>query len=57
LSDVLNLQLITFSQIDGAPVVSILYDKGYKKVQDVVRMVDDAISKKKGTGLGKTTEI
>jgi hypothetical protein len=56
LADILNLQLLTFSKIDGAPVVSILYDKGYTNVKDVVRLVDEAISKRKGIGLENTSE-
>lgn len=56
LADILQLQLLTFSILDGAPIVSILYDKGYQNVQQVVRMVDDAITKKKGINLGSSSK-
>jgi len=47
LSDVLNLQLITFNKIDGAPIISILYDKGFRDARKIMQAIDNAISNKK----------
>lgn len=49
IADVLSLQLMTYSEINGAPIVSILYDKGYRNPRQVTQIVEEAISKKKGT--------
>jgi transcriptional regulator with XRE-family HTH domain len=46
LNDVLNLQLITYSYIDPKPIISILYDKGYKDTKMLGEMIDSALSKR-----------
>lgn len=46
LNDVLNLQLITYSYIDPKPIISILYDKGYKDTKMLAEMIDAALSKR-----------
>ena len=46
LNDVLNLQLITYSYIDPKPIISILYDKGYKDSKFLGEMIDQALSKR-----------
>jgi DNA-binding transcriptional MerR regulator len=46
LNDVLNLQLITYSHIDTKPIISILYDKGYKDTKLLGEMIDQALSKR-----------
>lgn len=46
LNDVLNLQLITYSYIDPKPIISILYDKGYKDTKILGEMIDQALSKR-----------
>jgi DNA-binding transcriptional MerR regulator len=46
LNDVLNLQLITYSYIDPKPIISILYDKGYKDSKLLGEMIDQALSKR-----------
>lgn len=46
LNDVLNLQLITYSYIDPKPIISILYDKGYKDTKMLGEMIDQALSKR-----------
>lgn len=46
LNDVLNLQLITYSYIDPKPIISILYDKGYKDSKMLGEMIDAALSKR-----------
>jgi DNA-binding transcriptional MerR regulator len=46
LNDVLNLQLLTYSYIDPKPIISILYDKGYKDSKVLGEMIDQALSKR-----------
>lgn len=46
LNDVLNLQLITFSYIDPKPIISILYDKGYRDTKLLAELIDQALSKR-----------
>jgi len=46
LNDVLNLQLITYSYIDPKPIISIMYDKGYKDTKFLGEMIDQALSKR-----------
>lgn len=46
LNDVLNIQLITYSYIDPKPIISILYDKGYKDSKMLAEMIDTALSKR-----------
>jgi DNA-binding transcriptional MerR regulator len=46
LNDVLNLQLVTYSYIDPKPIISILYDKGYKDTKMLAEMIDAALSKR-----------
>lgn len=46
LNDVLNLQLVTYSYIDPKPIISILYDKGYKDTKLLGEMIDQAMSKR-----------
>lgn len=46
LNDVLNIQLITYSYIDPKPIISILYDKGYKDTKQLAEMIDQALSKR-----------
>ena len=46
LNDVLNLQLITYSYIDPKPIISILYDKGYKDTKLLGEMIDQALAKR-----------
>lgn len=46
LNDVLNLQLITYSYIDPKPIISILYDKGFRDTKLLGEMIDQALSKR-----------
>jgi hypothetical protein len=48
LNDVLNLQLITYSALDPHPIVSVLYDKGYRDTKELGQLIDNALSKRKG---------
>jgi DNA-binding transcriptional MerR regulator len=47
-NDVLNLQLLTYKSLDPKPIISILYDKGYKDSRELGRIMDTALSKKVG---------
>ena len=49
LSDVFNLQLITFDLIDPKPIISVLYDKGYRDTRELGKIIDAALSKKKNS--------
>jgi len=46
LNDVFNLQLITYNHIDPKPVISILYDKGYKDTKVLGEMIDSVLSRR-----------
>jgi hypothetical protein len=46
LSDVLNLQLITYSSLDPRPIISVLYDKGYRNEKELGTIIDAALTKK-----------
>lgn len=48
LNDVLNLQLLTYSAIDPRPIISILYDKGYRDTKALGKLIDDALTTKVG---------
>lgn len=47
-NDVLNLQLITYQAIDTRPIMSILYDKGYDDLRAMGKVIDAALSRRKG---------
>ncbi|MFZ4104872.1 hypothetical protein [Flavobacterium sp.] len=46
LNDIFNLQLITYNLIDPKPVISILYDKGYRDTKFLGEMIDIVISRR-----------
>lgn len=46
LNDVLNLQLLTYHEIDPKPIVSVLYDKGYTDVKEVIKMIDKTMQRR-----------
>jgi DNA-binding transcriptional MerR regulator len=48
LNDVLNLQLLTYKALDPKPIISILYDKGFKDAKELGRIMDGALSRKMG---------
>ena len=48
LNDVLNLQLLTYKSLDPQPIISMLYDKGYKDKRELGRIMDTALSRKVG---------
>ena len=48
LNDILNLQLLTYKSLDPKPIISMLYDKGYKDKRELGRIIDTALSRKVG---------
>lgn len=48
LNDVLNLQLITHGKIDTRPIISVLYDKGFKDTKRLGMLMERALNRKKG---------
>ncbi len=48
INDVLNLQLITFNHIDPKPIISVLYDKGYRDTKLLAEIIDEAMSNRVG---------
>jgi DNA-binding XRE family transcriptional regulator len=53
INDVFNLQLITYSHIDPKPIVSVLYDKGYKDSKNLAEIIDEAMSARVGANVRK----
>jgi len=51
LNDVFNLQLITYNHIDPKPVISILYDKGYKDTKILGEMIDTVLSRRNNSNV------
>ena len=48
LNDVLNLQMLTFNAVDTRIIMSLLYDKGWRDVKQLGRMMDTALSRRSG---------
>lgn len=46
LNDVLNLQLLTFGAVDTRPIVSLLFDKGYKDMRELSAIIDTALNRR-----------
>lgn len=53
INDVLNLQLLTYNQIDPKPIISVLYDKGYRDTKLLAEIIDEAMSNRVGTNVAK----
>lgn len=49
LNDVFNLQLLTFSALDPRPIISVLYDKGFTDAKELSKLIDGALSRRKGS--------
>jgi transcriptional regulator with XRE-family HTH domain len=47
ISDIFNLQLITYNHIDPKPIISVLYDKGFSDTKELGKMIDSILSRKK----------
>jgi len=48
LSDLLNLQLLTYGTIDTRPIMSLLYDKGWTDMRSLGQIMDQALRRRKG---------
>lgn len=48
INDVLNLQLITYNHVDPKPIISVLYDKGYRDTKLLSEIIDEAMSNRVG---------
>lgn len=46
LNDVFNLQLLTFGHLDPRPIISVLYDKGFRNTKDLGKLIDSALSRR-----------
>jgi len=46
LNDVFNLQLITYNHINPKPVISVLFDKGYRDTKMLGEMIDNVLSRR-----------
>jgi hypothetical protein len=53
INDVLNLQLITYDHIDPKPIISVLYDKGYRDSKVIASIMDEAMSNRVGANVAK----
>lgn len=48
LNDVLNLQRLTYNAIDTRPIMSLLYDKGWRDMKQLGQIIDQALGQQKG---------
>lgn len=48
LSDILNLQRLTFGAIDTRPIMSLLYDKGWRDMRQLGEIMDQALGRQRG---------
>lgn len=46
LNDVFNLQLITYNHLNPKPIISVLFDKGYRDTKILGEMIDDVLSRR-----------
>ena len=46
LNDVFNLQLLTYQAVDPRPIISVLYDKGYRDDKALSKIIDAALENK-----------
>lgn len=53
INDVLNLQLITYNHVDTKPIISVLYDKGYRDTKYLAEIIDEAMSSRIGANVRK----
>jgi len=50
LNDVFNLQLITFNHLNPKPIISVLFDKGYRDTKLLGEMIDGVLSRRNSNG-------
>lgn len=48
LSDVMNLQIIQYGVLDTRPIISVLYDKGWRDTKALGKLMERALNQKKG---------
>jgi len=48
LNDVMNLQILTFGKIDPNPIISRLYDKGWKDSKELGKLMERALNRRRG---------
>jgi Holliday junction resolvase RusA-like endonuclease len=53
INDVLNLQLVTYNHVDPKPIISVLYDKGYKDTKYLGQIIDEALSNRVTTNVNR----
>jgi Holliday junction resolvase RusA-like endonuclease len=53
INDVLNLQLVTYNHVDPKPIISVLYDKGYKDTKYLGQIIDEALSNRVITNVNR----
>lgn len=46
LNDVFNLQLITYNHLNPKPIISVLFDKGYRDTKMLGEMIDNVLSRR-----------
>lgn len=51
LREVFNLQILSFGYIDRRPIVSILFDKGFKDQKELGKLLDATEAQQKGVAL------
>lgn len=51
LNDIFNLQLITYNHINPKPVISVLFDKGYKDTKHLGEMIDNVLSRRSSSNV------
>lgn len=52
LNDVFNLQLLTYNMLDPNPIISVLYDQGYQNIKELSKIIDNALSRRRGSANG-----
>lgn len=53
INDILNLQLITYNHVDPKPIISVLYDKGYRDTKALAQIIDEAMSSRTGSNVNR----
>lgn len=54
LGDIFKLQIITYGKIDPRPVISVLYDKGYRDQKEISKAIDKILSQSSGGSIGES---
>lgn len=46
IDDIFDLQIITYGTLDPRPVISVLYDKGYREEKELGKIIDTAVGRR-----------